>query len=213
MPNTPIGHHDEAHGGDRRELVQIGPFESYEETIGTLASWHRQQDRGEETQAAGPCECASNSESLMADISPELLTFLDAKLTEILHSIYRSQQALTALRDRAEDDASLLAPVGRAMAAVRLQERTLTEVRQRLDGIRRSGASQGAEIAADPTHRRAERAHLSRRVVRYVLPVAIIVAAQRWWRRTPRAHTHRPEQHGAGSDVRTDTNSDRLPPS
>ena len=165
------------------------------------------------TQATERCECASNGESLMADISPELLTFLDAKLTEILHSIYRSQQALTALRERAEDDASLLAPVGRAMAAVRHQERTLTDVRQRLDGIRRSGASPGAAIAADPTHRRTERTHLSRRVVRYVLPVAIIVAARRWWRRTPRARTQRAEQHGAVADVRTDTNSDSLKPS
>jgi hypothetical protein len=149
----------------------------------------------------------------MAEISPELLTFLDAKLNDILHSVYRNQEALSTLRERAEDDASLLAPVGTALAAVRDQERTLTDVRQRLDGIRRSVASPGTAIAADPHPRRAERGHRSRQVLRYVVPVAMILAARRWWRQTPRSRTTQTDQHGVMSQVSIDSISDVLPPS
>jgi hypothetical protein len=64
--------------------------------------------------------------------SNDLHAFLDAKLNDVLVSLSRNRQAMVWLHDRATDDASLLAMVGAALAAIGQQERTLAEIRRRL---------------------------------------------------------------------------------
>ena len=64
--------------------------------------------------------------------SSELHAFLDMKLTELAVGLSRNRQAMLWLQDRAMDDGSLLAMVGTALSAIREQERSLSEIRQRL---------------------------------------------------------------------------------
>jgi hypothetical protein len=71
------------------------------------------------------------------DVPCELLEFLDAKLTDLMLGLYRNREALALLEDRAETDATLIATVGMAAAAVRQQQRTLAEIQQRLASLRR----------------------------------------------------------------------------
>lgn len=69
------------------------------------------------------------------DSTRNLLTFLDAKLNELMSSLYRNRQALTAIQQHAVRDAVLLSRVGEALAAVREQERTLAVIQQRIAAI------------------------------------------------------------------------------
>jgi hypothetical protein len=64
------------------------------------------------------------------------LVFLNAKLNDLMFSLYRSRQALTAMQQQAQTDVVMLGQVGEAIAALREQERTLAEIQQRLDSVR-----------------------------------------------------------------------------
>lgn len=62
-------------------------------------------------------------------------TFLDGKLDELMHNLFRVRQALTQLQQRASETraaASALAQIGEALAIVREQERTLMEIQKYL---------------------------------------------------------------------------------
>ena len=86
----------------------------------------------------------------MSELSPELLTFLDTKLTDLTRLVARTRRALEMLQDRAETDASLLAMVGTAAAAVRQQETILADIQQRVDATQQTstGRRDGAPAAA-----------------------------------------------------------------
>ena len=66
----------------------------------------------------------------------DLLAFLDSRLTDLMFSLYRSRQTLTAIQQQAQADAVLLGRVGEALAAVRESERVLAEIQQRIVAIR-----------------------------------------------------------------------------
>jgi hypothetical protein len=65
----------------------------------------------------------------------DLLAFLDSRLNDLMFSLYRSRQTLTAIQQHAQADAALLGHVGEALAAVRESERMLGEIQQRITSV------------------------------------------------------------------------------
>lgn len=67
----------------------------------------------------------------------DLLAFLDSKLNDLMFSMYRTRQTLIAMQEGALSDATMYGRVGEALASLREQERTLADIQQRINTVRR----------------------------------------------------------------------------
>ena len=71
-----------------------------------------------------------------ADALRELLAVLDAKLNDLMFSLYRARHSLTEIQQRASTDALRLSRVGEALTSVRESERVLADIQQQIRTIR-----------------------------------------------------------------------------